>query len=63
MKERVKNILERLSRQSSSLFLDNIIAVAGEWGIGELQVLHSIDELKQENFISEPIPGVIKISA
>ncbi len=59
-KDKIKGLISKFTQNSSSVFSDIIISEAGEAGIGEEYVNKSIKTLKDENFISEPIPGVLK---
>ncbi|MEA3378134.1 MAG: hypothetical protein U9Q69_00690 [Nanoarchaeota archaeon] len=59
-KEKLKHIIERLTQKSRSIFADKVFLEAGEFGIGEIHVQEIINELKDENFISQPIQGIIK---
>ncbi len=59
-KETVKGIISKLTKNSSSVFSDKVFFEAGEIGIGETYVHESLKVLKEENFIKEPIPGLLK---
>ncbi|MBI5871951.1 hypothetical protein HZB88_02600 [archaeon] len=59
-KEHVKNIIERLTSAKPIILAEKVFFVAGEFGIGENLVQEAIKELAEENFLAEPMPGVIK---
>lgn len=56
----IKDIISKLTRDSSSVFSQKVFSEAGEFGIGEGIVIENIKLLKDEQFIQEPIPGVLK---
>lgn len=59
-KESVKGIISKLTKDSKSVFSQKVFYEAGEEGIGELAVIESINMLKEDRSIEEPIPGLIK---
>ncbi len=59
-KEAVKSIITRLTKDSRSVFSEKVFFEAGESGIGEAYVNESLKLLKEERYILEPVPGVIK---
>jgi DNA replicative helicase MCM subunit Mcm2 (Cdc46/Mcm family) len=59
-KEKLKNIIEKLTRKSMSVFSEKIFLEAGELGIGEMHVQRMIDELLEEDYLMFPMRGVIK---
>ena len=59
-KDSIKDIISKLTLESRSVFSQKVFSEAGEIGIGEDYVANSIRSLKDENFICEPIPGVLK---
>ncbi|MBT3985844.1 hypothetical protein HOD38_04410 [archaeon] len=60
IKEDVKNIVNKLTIDTSSVFSEKIYYLAGELGIGELLVKESLQELINDKFIAEPVMGIIK---
>ena len=60
IKEDVKNIVEKLTSETKSVLSEKIFNLAAELGIGELLVRESLHELKKDNYIVEPVMGVIK---
>lgn len=59
-KDNIKGIISKLTKDSRSVFSHKIFFEAGEAGIGEWAVVESLNLLKEEKCIDEPIPGVIK---
>lgn len=59
-KDSIRVIISKLTLESKSVFSQKVLFEAGEIGIGENYVHQSIKSLKDENFICEPIPGVLK---
>ena len=60
IKEDVKNIVNKLTIDTSSVFSEKIYYLAGELGLGELLVKESLQELINDKFIAEPVMGIIK---
>jgi len=60
IKDKVKTIIEKLTEDTKSAFSYKIYDLAAEFGIGETHVKTSIQELEKENYITEPVMGVIK---
>ena len=60
IKEDVKNIVNKLTIDTSSVFSEKVYYLAGELGIGELLVKESLQELINDKFIAEPVMGIIK---
>ncbi len=56
----IKDIISKFTRESSSVFSQKVFSEAGEFGIGEGIVTENIKLLKDEHFIHEPVPGVLK---
>lgn len=59
-KEQIKNIITRLTSAKPTILAEKVFFVAGEFGIGDNIVKEIIQDLTNEKFISEPVPGVIK---
>lgn len=59
-KNAVKDIIAKLTQDRSSVFSQRVFSEASEFGIGEGSVIESLNLLKEENFIHEPVPGVLK---
>tara|TARA_Y100000310_G_C20451326_1_gene700881 strand:+ start:671 stop:862 length:192 start_codon:yes stop_codon:yes gene_type:complete len=60
IKEKVKGIIEKLTTETNSILSEKIYDLAAELGIGDLHVKDSIHELMEENYIDQPVLGVIK---
>ena len=56
----IRKIIERLTIEGRSVFSEKVFLLAGELGIGELVVQDCLQQLIQENFISEPMQGVLR---
>ncbi|MFH0752716.1 MAG: hypothetical protein V1914_03935 [archaeon] len=59
-KTTIKDIISKFTQHSSSVFSQKVFSEAGEFGIGEGIVNENIKLLKDEKFIHEPIPGLLK---
>jgi len=59
-KVRIKSIIERLTTETRSIFSEKVFSLAAELGIGESHVKASLQELVAENFITEPMHGVLR---
>jgi len=59
-KKSIKSIIDNLTTQNSSVFSEKVYNIAAEFGIGEHIVKDCINQLIQENFICEPMCGVLK---
>lgn len=59
-KDQIKDMISKFTQNSTSVFSQKIFSEAGEFGIGEFAVTESLKSLKEENFIHEPVPGVLK---
>jgi hypothetical protein len=59
-KDKVKKIIIDLTQRSPSIFSDKLVEVAGQFDIWEADLMRTLDELKEENFIEEPYGGVIR---
>jgi hypothetical protein len=60
IKEDVKNIVDKLTNDTNSVFSEKVYNLAADLGIGELLVKESLHELMDDNYICEPIMGIIK---
>jgi len=60
IKEKVKGIIDKLTTETNSILSEKIYDLAAELGIGDLHVKDSIHELMDENYIDQPVLGVIK---
>lgn len=59
-KTSVKTIINKLTSDSKSTFSEKVYHLAGEFGIGEAIVQDCLNQLKEENFICEPMCGVLR---
>ncbi len=59
-KEIVKKIIDRLTENTASTFTEQVLHLAGESGIGESHVNEAIKDLINENYLDEPLRGVLK---
>jgi DNA replicative helicase MCM subunit Mcm2 (Cdc46/Mcm family) len=59
-KEKLKRIIEKMTQKRKSIFSEKVFLEAGEFGIGEMHVRKMIEELMEENYIVEPIKGVLQ---
>ena len=59
--ETIKNLIDKLTQKSGSIFTMDLIFEAGEFGIGEQQVYHALDELKEQKYIDQPSRQTIEI--
>lgn len=59
-KNSVKGIIEKLMAQTCSVFSEKVYNIAAEMGLGEHIVKDCINQLIQENFICEPMCGVLR---
>jgi hypothetical protein len=59
-KESIKWIIDNLTTQGSSVFSEKVYNVAAEFGIGEHMVKDCINQLIQENFVCEPMCGILR---
>jgi len=60
IKEDVKNIVEKLTCDTSSIFAEKIYYLAADLGIGEMLVKESLMQLIDDDYICEPVMGIIK---
>ena len=59
-KASIRGIIEKLTSESRSVFSEKVYYIAGEMGLGEMIVKDCLQQLMDENFISEPMLGVLK---
>ncbi len=59
-KTSVKGIIDKLTSDTRSTFSEKVFCLAGEFGIGEAIVQDCLNQLKEENFICEPMCGVLR---
>ncbi len=59
-KTSIRGIIEKLTLESRSVFSEKVYYVAAEMGLGEMIVQDCLQQLIQENFISEPMHGVLQ---
>ncbi len=59
-KTSIRGIIEKLTLESKSVFSEKVYYVAAEMGLGEMIVKDCLQQLMDENFISEPMMGVLK---
>ena len=59
-KEKLKGIIEKMTQTTKSVFSEKVFLEAGEMGIGEMHVRKMIDELMEEDYIMQPMRGVLK---
>lgn len=56
----IKQIIDRLTQNTKSIFVEKLIFEAGEFGIGELSVNEAVSQLIEQNYLIEPVKGVVK---
>ena len=59
-KSSIRGIIEKLTLESRSVFSEKVYHVAAELGFGEMIVKDCLQQLLEENFISEPMQGVLR---
>ena len=59
-KTSIRGIIEKLTMESKSVFSEKVYYVAAEMGLGEMIVQDCLQQLIQENFISEPMQGLLR---
>jgi len=59
-KTSIRGIIEKLTLESRSVFSEKVYHVAAEMGLGEMIVKDCLQQLLEENFISEPMQGVLR---
>ena len=59
-KVHVKEIIQKLTIDTPSVLSEKIYNVAAEFGLGDMLVHDCLSQLVEENFISEPMQGVLK---
>lgn len=59
-KEKLKNIIEKMTQKRRSIFSEKLFLEASEFGIGEMHVRKMINELMEENYLVEPMKGVLQ---
>jgi hypothetical protein len=59
-KTTVQNIIEKLTGNSSSILSEKVFNIAAESGLGDLIVKDCIKQLVEENFVAEPVRGVLR---
>ncbi|MAG78121.1 hypothetical protein CL616_02020 [archaeon] len=60
IKTDIKNIVDKLTNDTNSVFSEKIYNLAADLGIGEILVKESLLELMDDNYICEPVMGIIK---
>ena len=60
IKTSIRGIIEKLTLESRSVFSEKVYCVAAELGLGEMIVKDCLQQLMEENFISEPMQGVLR---
>ena len=56
----VKVIIDKLTLDSRSVFSEKVYNIAAEMGLGECIVQDCLQQLMVENYIVEPVMGVLK---
>ena len=56
----VKVIIDKLTLDSRSVFSEKVYNIAAEMGLGEYIVQDCLQQLMAENYICEPVIGVLK---
>lgn len=59
-KGQIKDIILKLTKDKPAILTEKIFELAADFGIGDRSVNESIQELLMEQFIIEPVQGVIK---
>ena len=59
-KASIRGIIEKLTMETKSVFSHKVFDIAAEMGLGEIIVRDCLQKLVEENFISEPMHGVLK---
>lgn len=59
-KTSIRSIIEKLTLESKSVFSHKVFDIAAEMGLGEMIVRDCLQQLMEENFISEPMQGVLR---
>ena len=59
-KASIRAIIEKLTLESRSVFSHKVFDIAGEMGLGEMIVKDCLQQLLDENFITEPMQGVLR---
>lgn len=56
----VKVIIDRLTLDVKSVFSEKVFNIAAEMGLGEYIVQDCLQQLMEENYINEPVCGVLR---
>ncbi|MBS3170924.1 hypothetical protein J4223_04050 [Candidatus Woesearchaeota archaeon] len=56
----VKVIIDKLTLDTKSIFSEKVYNIAAELGLGECIVHDCLHQLLEENYICEPVCGVLK---
>ncbi len=59
-KASIKGIIEKLTTNTRSVFSEKVFNLAADLGIGEMLVSDSLNELMEEQYIAEPVRGVLR---
>lgn len=59
-KTSIRSIIEKLTIENRSVFSEKVFYIAAELGIGEMLVKDCLQQLMDENFITEPMQGVLR---
>ncbi|MFH1972037.1 MAG: hypothetical protein ABIJ18_01010 [archaeon] len=59
IKEDIKIIVDKLTLETKSVFSEKVFNLAADLGIGELLVRESLHQLMEDNYIAEPMQGII----
>ena len=59
-KTSIRGIIDKLTKESRSVFSEKVFYIAGEMGIGEMIVQDCLQQLMEENYITEPMQGVLR---
>ncbi len=56
----VKVIVDKLTLETKSIFSEKVYNIAAEMGLGECIVQDCLQQLMAENYICEPVCGVLR---
>ncbi|MDP3919116.1 MAG: hypothetical protein Q8Q35_04420 [Nanoarchaeota archaeon] len=58
-KTTIKDIIEKLTTETKSILAEKVFNIAAERGIGDMLVRDCLNQLSEENFITQPIHGIL----
>jgi len=56
----IKVIIDKLTLDTASVFSEKVYNIAAELGLGECIVHDCLNQLMEENYICEPMMGVLR---